>query len=35
MWASVVVDARGDSEHDLMADQIRIVPAIAAPAKKK
>ena len=33
--ASVVVDARGDTESDLMADEIRIVPAIATPAKKK
>ena len=32
---SVVVDARGDSEQDLMAVEVRIVPAIAAPVKKK
>lgn len=32
---SVVVDARGDSEKDLMAVEIRIVPAIAATATKK
>lgn len=32
---SVVVDARGDSEQDLMAEAVRIVPAIGAPAKKK
>ena len=34
---SVVVDAYGDDEFDLLAVEIRIVPAIApkAPAKKK
>ena len=32
---SVVVDARGDSEQDLMADEVRIVPALAAPAAKQ
>jgi hypothetical protein len=32
---SVVVDALGDSEKDLFAVEVRIVPAIAAPAGKK
>jgi hypothetical protein len=32
--ASVVVDARGDSEQDLMAVEVRIVPVIAAAKKK-
>ena len=32
---SVVVDARGDSEQDLMAEEVRIVPAIATTAKDK